>query len=213
MPWEAALQVMLESCAEALENEGVSWAIVGSVASALQGCRVTPGDIDFLVKKPEDIVRFTRLMAAYVPERCDYSPEDADNWHSSRKLPVHSGPDDYGFTWHFARWVVEGTKLEAAHIEPPEGFPGSDQGGGIWEAGPELWGHVKTIPFAGYEAPVAPLEIQLGTNMLRGLQDRVREIVAIFQARGYDRALVDRALRPSHLETFEELMSGREAAG
>jgi hypothetical protein len=206
MPWESALEQVLRSSYEGLERDRIGWAIIGSVASVLQGCRVSPRDLDILTVKPEHVNRFTELMSAYAPPHCEYPPDDEENWHSSEEHPVRSGLDEYGFMWHFARWYVDSFTVEVAHILAPQGFPTSDDDAGIWEAGPEIWPHVRKIPFAGYPVPVVPLEIQLETNMARGLQDRVQEIITILQDRGYDRALLKRSLSSGHREAVQELM-------
>ena len=96
--------------------------------------------------------------------------------------------------WHFGRWLVAGLKVEIAHIRAPEGFPTSKDGAGIWEAGPEIWPHLRRMPFAGHEVPVAPLEIQLETSLGRGLEERVAAITAVLRNQGYERELLERAL-------------------
>ena len=53
--------------------------------------------------------------------------------------------------------------------------------------------------------PVVLLAIQLQTNLVRGLGDRVDEIIAIFQSAGYAGALLRRSLPGEHLELFESL--------
>ena len=121
---------------------------------------------------------------------------------------MSTGPDDYGFVWHFGRWMMDGVKVEMAHIAPPGGMPMSADGAGIWEAGPEIWPHIRRVPFGGHRVPVAPLEIQLGTCISRGLEDRVAAIIAVFQEGGYDRKLLETALNRGHMEAFESLMEG-----
>ena len=56
--------------------------------------------------------------------------------------------------------------------------------------------------------PVAPLEIQLGTCLSRGLEDRVAAIIAVFREGGYDRKLLEMALNRGHVEAFASLMEG-----
>ena len=50
---------------------------------------------------------------------------------------------------------------------------------------------------------VVPLEIQLETNLNRGLENRVDEIIAVFQKSGYDRTLVQKSLNKGQWERFE----------
>ena len=107
-------------------------------------------------------------------------------------------------TW---RWLVEGIKVEIAHIAAPQRFPTSADGAGIWEAGPEIWTYIRQVSLGAHRVPVAPLEIQLETAMQRGLEERTSEIVSVLQKRGYDRDLVGRALTKEHLQVFEALMA------
>jgi len=183
-------------------------AVIGSVASALQGCQVQPRDLDLLAVRPEEVTRFAELMWAYTPKDVEHSPGHAD-WLSSQETPLSIGPDDYGFVWHFGRWLVDGVKVEMAHIAPPKGLPMSADGAGIWEAGPESWPHIRMVSFGGRPVPVVPLEIQLETCLSRGLEDRVATIIAVLREGGYDRNLVEMALSRGHMEAFESLMAGR----
>jgi hypothetical protein len=133
-------------------------------------------------------------------------------WYSSAELPVESCVDDYGFDWHFTRWLVNGMKVETAKLVAPAGFPMAADGGGIWEAGPEIWPHIRAVPFAGYPLPVVPLEIQLQTALQRGMMERAADIVVTLRQRGYDEALLRRSLTADHLARFEALRSEPIAA-
>jgi hypothetical protein len=84
----------------------------------------------------------------------------------------------------------------------------SADGAGIWEAGPEIWPHIRMVYFGGRPVPVVPLEIQLETSLSRGLEDRVAAIIAAIREGGYDRDLVEMALNREHMEAFESLMDG-----
>jgi hypothetical protein len=149
--------------------------------------------------EPTGVFRFAELMATRTPSRRGPSLSH-DDWHSTREEPVSEGPDDYGFYWYFARWAIDGVKVEIAHIIAPEESKTSEEGAGIWEAGPEIWPHIRHVPFRGHEVPMVPLEIQLETNLRRGLDERVAEIVSLFQRHGYDRALVEKALSEPHFD-------------
>jgi len=65
---------------------------------------------------------------------------------------------------------------------------------------------LKQVHFDKYIIPVVPLEIQLETNMSRGLTERVEEIVRVFREKGYDQQLLSIALKQTHLKQFEVLM-------
>jgi hypothetical protein len=165
MHWQSALEQVLEIIYTPLDHDRVRWAVIGSVASVLQGCQISPNDIDILAFNPQIVYRFAELMAGYAPPTCEYPLGDI-KWRSSEALPVSAGPDEYGFTWHFARWFVDDF----------------------------------------YQLPVVPLEIQLETNLSRGLENRVDEIVAVFQENGYDCALIQKSLAKRHLKVLEGLM-------
>jgi hypothetical protein len=205
MPWRTALERVLQTLNSPREGKQVRWAVVGSVASVLQGCHIRPGDLDLLAKEPKDVYRFAELMADFAPDRCEHPPGH-QHWHSSAASPVTAGPDEYGFTWHFGRWHVDGFEVEMAHITAPEGFPTSSDGAGIWEAGPEIWHYVRTISFAGYGVPVVPLEIQLQTNLTRGLTERAEEIARVLRVDGYDQALIQQALSRERAGAFDALL-------
>jgi hypothetical protein len=199
------LEKVLSLVHDALARDGVSWAVVGSAATALQGCEIVPRDLDLLAAQPDGVLRFAELMAPYTPATVA-EPADHDHWRSSQACPLSVGPDDYGFTWWFGRWVVAGCKVEMAHIAPPPGHPTSGEDAGIWEAGPEIWPYIREVPFGGVQVPVVPLEIQLETCLRRGLAERVAEIVRVFRRAGYDRRLVEAALSREHLGWFEGLL-------
>jgi len=200
--WREVLGRLIPRIGLSVAGPEAQWAIIGSAATALQGCAVTPRDIDLLAAHPGAVHRFVGLMEPYTPERCEHSSDHAD-WHSSKDRPMSVGPDEYGLFWHFARWVVEGTKVEIAHIAAPEGFPTSKNGAGIWEAGPEIWPHIRHVRSGDHVLPVVPLEIQLGTCMRRGLEERAAEIVAVLRRDGYDIDLIRQALREEHRRRFE----------
>ena len=206
MSWELCLNTVLASAQPVFTGDELRCAVIGSVATALQGCRVTPRDIDLLAIEPGVAFRFADLMSAHAPEQCPHTSDHAD-WLSSAETPLSIGPDDYGFAWHFGRWLVEGVKVEIAHIVAPEGFPTSADGAGIWEAGPEIWPYVRRVSFGEHRVAVVPLEIQLGTNLSRGLEERTTEIVSVLKKKGYDRELVRRALSGEHLQAFEALVA------
>ncbi len=210
MTWQLALKTILGIAQSLLASDDPPAAVIGSVATALQGCAVRPRDLDLLAVRPGVVSAFAGLMAAHTPTRCEH-PVGHAKWLSSAELPVSVGPDEYGFQWHFGRWEVEGVKVEIAHIAPPEGFPTSKDGGGIWEAGPEIWSHLRRVPFAGHQVPVVPLEIQLETAMGRELEERASAILEVLRRDGFDHALLQVALSEKHVRTFEAEIAGTQA--
>lgn len=201
--WLSVLKNILCLAEPLLVLPETQWVIVGSAATALQGADVVPGDIDILAQKPVGVFKFAELMAPYMPQHIAVSP-DHDGWRSSKEQPVSEGPDEFGFYWTFARWFVDDVKVEVAHIEGPDAVDVLQSGGGIWEAGPEMWPHICHVSFQGYQVPVVPLEIQLETCLQRGLEKRADAILNVFQREGYEAALLERALRREHLEWFKQ---------
>lgn len=206
MPWKSVLERVLAIANSALASDETRWALIGSAASALQGCSITPRDIDILAREPAGVHHLVALMSSHAPAQCPH-PVDHPDWCSSQELPLNVGPDEYGFYWHFARWLVDGIKVEAAHIVAPEGFPTSEEGAGIWEAGPEIWSHLRQVTFAGYQVPVVPLEIQLGTSLQRGMEERAAEIAAVLGRHGFDEDLLKQGLSQAHLPELENLLA------
>ena len=204
MPWQSVLTTVITTAAPALEEEHTRWAIIGSVATALQGCRVSPRDIDILAMNPEGVFRFAEMMVDYTPARCEVQ-EDHNAWYSSEQELLREGPDDFGYVWTFARWIIDGLKVEVAHIVGPEGGGPTAPGAGIWEAGPEIWPHVREVCYRGHPVPVVPLEIQLETCLRRGLEPRVSEIVRALLRGGYNNGLIELGLNKDHLDQFRRL--------
>jgi hypothetical protein len=191
--WQQTLQRVLNLIATPLDREQVRWALIGSAATALQGCTVQPNDLDFLTQTPAGTYRFAELLAAEMPPTCP-DPESELGWYSSQAEPVRAGPDPYGYSWTFTRWYLDGCKVEAAHIVPPAD---AQPRRGIWEAGPDIWPYVRTVSRHGYTVPVVPLEIQLGTSLQRRLIARTRVIVQTLGTQGFDEPLLRQCLSPA----------------
>ena len=111
MSWERCLNTVIAVAQPVFTGDDPRCAVIGSVATALQGCRVSPRDIDLLALEPGVPTRFAELMSAPAPEQCPHSPDHADGV-SSKETPLWIGPDDYGVTWHLGRWW---------HRSPPGG--------------------------------------------------------------------------------------------
>jgi hypothetical protein len=210
MAWQDTLRSVLEDVYDPLENERVAWVVVGSTATALQGCGVTPHDLDLLTQEPASVSRFAELLAPFA------AAESSESFFlSTRAVPVYVGPMG-GMDWHFGRWMIGGLSVEVAHIAAPEGHPAL-QGDGVWECGPAIWPHIRRASFEGYSVPVVPLEIQVQANFVRGhtesgenLLCRVEEIARAFREGGYDRALLEWAMDAAHLARFDEVMQAEQ---
>ncbi len=204
MAWQTALRQVLEVTHEPLSHAKVGWAVIGSGASTLQGCRLPPADIDILFAEPEGVHQFAQFMSVFaVPRR----PREGELWLSSREQPVaFEPPDPQKEVWNFGRWMIADCKIEAAHIARPAGDPSMAQDW-ICEPGPRIWPHIRHVPFGRYQVPVVPLEIRLGTELLRERKERVDEIVAVLQGQGHDRELLRQALSRQHLAVAERLLT------
>ena len=209
MPWQDTLRTVLEYIHGPLEKEGLGWAVVGSTATALQGCRLTPHGLNLLAQEPRTVYRSAELLSPFAPAESVGEP-----FLSTPALPV-TVFWEWGNHWHCAGWVIEGGGVGICHIADPEGR--DFRNGMVWECGPALWPHIRRVAFAGYSVPVVPLEFQVGTNLTRGrtkhgedCMDRVGEIARVFRANGYDRALLEWAL-PSKplLARFDRSMQAR----
>lgn len=199
--WQETLDRLIPRLCPALDDPETRWALIGSAATAVHGCPIAPRDLDFLAETPRGVHRFVALLAEFLPATCPHGIDHPD-WISSATHPISHGPDEYGFTWHFARWRIDDLKVEVAHIAPPLGFRMSKDGHGIWEAGPEIWPHIVTVSLGSRAIPVVPLELQLGTSLQRGLDDRVAVITQALQHRGPDIDLLHRALTPEQMARF-----------
>lgn len=206
MVWQDTLRIVLEHAYDSLEKKHTAWTVVGSTATALQGCQVQPHDLDLLTRYSQSVFDFAERLAPFAA-----TESTGSFFLSTPDVPVFVGP--MGNTeWHFGRWMIGGIFVEVAHIAPPEGWTNSP-GDGIWECGPAIWPHICQVCFEQYSIPVVPLEIQVETNLARertehgeNLLDRVQEITRIFHRNGYDRMLLEQVLGTAHLARFDEIM-------
>jgi hypothetical protein len=209
--WDIVLAEVIGAAYDAMRRSRCDWALIGSAATAVQGCPVVPRDLDFLTAEPRGVYHFAETLQPWAPSG-ESAPAAGEEWYSTAEQPVHSALDPYGFHWHFGRWLIEGLKVEVAHLEAPAGFPLSPSGAGIWEAGPEIWPHIKSVSFAGFPLPVVPLEIQLQTAIQRGLDERIAAIVAFLHQHGADHKLLGQSLAADHRESTLAMITGRVTA-
>ncbi|NPE09721.1 MAG: hypothetical protein GNW80_15670 [Asgard group archaeon] len=193
----------LEIAYEPLKERNLCWAIMGSLASVLQGCNLLPNDIDILVEKQEAVYFISSLFTEFFKEEKSKSPfDDSETWLSSKEQPVFKGFDQWHFQWTYAKWKINNMFIEVTLKLPPENHPTKIHS--IWESGPNVWSYIKKIPFNGFQIPVIPLEIQLDTNIERGLDDRIKQILVIFEKQGYDEKLLDEVLSEKHKEKLKK---------
>ncbi|UCC68360.1 MAG: hypothetical protein JSV79_00010 [Armatimonadota bacterium] len=215
MVWQDTLRTVLEYVYDPLEKDGVGWAVCGSTATALQGCRLTPHGLNLLAQEPPGVYRFAELLRPFAaPDSPEVRQGMGDVVLSTPSVPVQIW-HEWGALWHGARFVIDRTDASGvgiAHIAPPQVHEFNDRGI-VWENGPALWRHLRRVAFASYSVPVVPLEFQVGTNLDRGrtkhgedCMGRVREIARVFRENGYDCALLEWALDAAHLARFDEIM-------
>ena len=195
---------ILKTIIAKIESTKLDWVVIGSLASKLQGCTIHPRDIDILVKDPKSVAILADKFSKYFKKESQHESitEEGEEWWSTEAKPVDESIDQWGFKWTFARWEMVRYKVEIAHIAPPAGKELFTKG--IWEAGPDVWDYIITVNKSGYSIPVVPLEIQLETNLGRGLSERVDDIISVMKKKGYNKELVKKALDPSRYSTFEE---------
>ena len=186
-----ALEETLRFVDRPLREARVEWALVGSAASVMQGCAITPRDVDLLFREPAGVDVLSPLMDRFAPPTCS-KPLGSDGWVSSKEAPIADQDDHGGFRWHWGRWVIGGFKVEAAHIRAPDANQGDEPG--IWENGPRIWPLLRSTKFGPWTVRVPPLEVQLATCARRGLTERVEAIVRVLRRGGADPGLVSLAL-------------------
>jgi hypothetical protein len=219
MSWQSALTKTLETTYGRAQSEGLEWSVVGSAATALQGCRISPHDIDIMTRVPEHVFRFAAFMQPFAAAECAAESPGTGWWFSTQKKPVYVG-SYWGLDWHFARWEIDDTNVEIVHIVAPGGHECFRNSSGVWECDPSVWPHIRTVRFAGRAVPVVPLEIQLETNMTRGytfsgesLEGRIAEVVRVLRETGCNRSLLEWALREEHLAKVDPRINAGQSAG
>ncbi|MFX0066054.1 MAG: hypothetical protein ACFFC7_28135 [Candidatus Hermodarchaeota archaeon] len=205
--WKAILKQFLQIVYTPLKEKGYKWAVIGSMASVLQGVPVIPKDLDIIVVNPKIVYFIAELLVDFTPEKKTGNSFEDEVCFSSKEQPVYEGRDDYDYFWVFGRWKLGDADLEIAHITAPEGFLESEDHDWIWEAGPEIWPFIRSESFEGYEIPVVPLEIQLETNSSRGMEERADQIVKILLTKGYDKMLLQKALCKNCTKKYQDMIA------
>jgi hypothetical protein len=205
--WETALSKVCELYFSSEVNSKLEWILVGSVGSVLQGCEMTPGDVDIYTENKEGIAQFAVLLKEYsLIDKCELP--HGENWLSSLEEPAYTQTFSSGFSWTKGSWIINGFKVEVVHISNSAGIPDSMDGDGIWEGGRFIWNHCKNVTIGRYTIPTVPLEIQLESNLRRQRSDRTQAIITALQKYGYDQELIEKALSKKHLPYFYSQMNG-----
>ena len=191
--WDKALEAVLPR----LERSGVPWLLLGSAAMAVQGAPVKPADLDFLVQTARELKAFAKAMHDLARPGGTVYPTNTpvtEEWASSQAQPVlEFGGESESSS--FARWVLNGVKVEAAHRDI------AGERGLLLEAGGELvWRERRLVAWRGQIVPVVPVEVQLATTVLRGLDERDAVLVSTLREGSYRRDLLERAFRDRGLD-------------
>ncbi|MEH7436951.1 hypothetical protein V7182_05600 [Neobacillus drentensis] len=201
--WEKALTTICEIIFQ--KERSLEWILVGSVGSVLQGCEITPGDIDIYVKDQESVGQFADMLQSYsLPSKV--GDKHDENWLSSVEEPTFTQTFPTGFTWTKGRWKIEGVDVEVVNISNSAGIPDSQTGDGIWEGGEYIWDLYKNVSFGPYTIRTVPLEIQLESNYRRQRQERIDAIIKAMQTYGYNEELLKKALSSKHHLQFNAAM-------
>lgn len=193
-----ALGRALDAAVEAFEASGITWMVVGSMATRLHGVDgVMPGDVDVLVHPDtpdESLWEVARhLVMASPPPAGVAGGGGLDGFLSTPRRPLAAEG-----AWTFGRWFVDGGKLEVARIR-------EDLDGGLLETqGRMTWHHRQQVPWRRIVVPVVPVEVQWATITARGQGDRMAAITAAGLPWDEDlarQALADRGLDPHHCRT------------
>jgi hypothetical protein len=179
----AGWEVALERFATLAAATSADWMLVGSAASAVHGVGLQPGDIDVLARSAADV---STLASVLPPAEAGASDPhlDPETFLSTAHEPVATFEDG---TWTFGRWLLEGVRVEVAHIAADDGRLHETTGSAVWR-------HRQTAAWRGIRLPIVPLEVQLATMLGRGLTDRARAAAARLHERGHDPGLLRRAL-------------------
>lgn len=182
----------------------LKWAVVGSMATAIQGCNIIPGDIDIWISRKIDVEKAVNYFDDYIPEDSAVRTMN-DDWLSSKKQPVVTF--QIGDTsWTFGRFYMKHIKIEIAHAMPHK-IMSYVPGTGIWENGPDISNFIKVVHTDGHSIPVVPLEVQLQTNFSRDKEKRILEITKVFKTEGYDKKLLKYCLDHKNHQKFLKLYS------
>ncbi|HHU37942.1 MAG TPA: hypothetical protein GXZ45_01440 [Propionibacterium sp.] len=179
----------------------VDWMVVGSAASAMQGARVEPADVDILVRRPSDVA----LLAGHLYDLAvrEAVGRDRATFLSSIPEPLLWYHED-GWSWTFGRWQLGDMRVEVAHIDGPPADLVETRGDRIWEVR-------RDVTLNGVTTPCVPLEVQVATAMHLGDEDRRYRLTdALLSRHAEPRLLVEsllgRGFRPHTLGPYPDVL-------
>lgn len=169
--WQAALNLV----SQALAQTNIEWLLVGSVASALQGCPFEPNDLDLLFPDFASL----QLAGEKIDQALAFVGDSAIQTQAFGE-----------FKWHKRYWNLDGFPIDASYIESGGGIPDSTTGEGVWEGGVHVWNYVEKVS----GMPVPHLCIQLESQLRREMLDRAAVIKQLLRQRGYDAEIAQQCL-------------------
>lgn len=181
---------MLATVAEQLNGNCIEWMLLGSAATALHGVAIVPGDIDIAVLAADDVARAATVLPT--PELVEFD-EQAD-WISTAAEPTLRF-DHAGERWTFGRWMIDGVKVELAHIDAPAVAALM-----IETRAPLVWRERQTLDCHGQPVPTVPIEVQLATMIARQQDTRIDATTAAIDTSRFTMKLLRRAISDKQAE-------------
>jgi hypothetical protein len=191
-PWTTALA----SVAEQLNGNRIEWMLLGSAATALRGAAIVPGDIDIALLTADDVTRAATVLPT--PDAPD-APELVESGVPSGWISTAAEPTlQFGHTgerWTFGRWMIDGVKVELAHIDAPTVAALM-----IETRAPLVWHERETLNCHGQPVPTVPIEVQLATMIARQQDARIDATMAAIDTTLLNVPLLCRAISDKQSE-------------
>jgi hypothetical protein len=183
----------LATVAEQLNGNRIEWMLLGSAATALRGAAIVPGDIDIAVLAADDVTRAaTVLPTPDAPELVE--PDEPSAWISTAAEPTLQFGDARE-RWTFGRWIIDGVKVELAHIDAPTVAELM-----IETRAPLVWHERETLNCHGQPVPTVPIEVQLATMIARQQDARIDATIATIDRTPLNVPLLRRAISDKQSE-------------
>ena len=179
---------MLATVAEQLNGNCIEWMLLGSAATALHGVAIVPGDIDIAVLAADDVARAATVLPT--PVECD----EQSDWISTAAEPTLQF-DHASERWTFGRWMIDGVKVELAHIDAPAVAALM-----IETRAPLVWRERQTLDCHGQPVPTVPIEVQLATMIARHQDTRIDATTAAIDTSRFNMRLLRRAISDKQSE-------------
>jgi hypothetical protein len=185
----------LADVAGRLNGIGVEWMLLGSAATALRGVAIVPGDIDIAIRAAEDVKRAATVLPT--PENHEPEIDGTVDWISTVAQPALRFGDG-GEQWTFGRWIVDGVKVELAHIDSP-----AEAALMLETRAPLVWDERETLSCDGQPVPTVPIEVQLATMVARQQDARIAATIAAVDVDRLNLPLLRRAISDRQLDVPE----------